>query len=377
MNDKPQNDSIIDEFIPSCDELNYLVALNGSESFKRHFRILFSHLKSFEKIYNATENMLKGVPGLAKMSVNALLRIRGKYKPGMGMDRLQGKNVRLMTYWDADYPKKLREIELPPPLLYVEGDIKYDFDLSIGIVGTRRTGNYGLDQAQRFGKKLAQLGFTVISGGASGIDGRAHTGALESDGKTFAVFGCGIDMLFPQNHGKLFSRIAENGALISEFPPGSPPEPFRFPLRNRIIAGMSRGVLVVQAPIKSGALITSEYAMEMGREVMAVPGPVNNPTSEGSNQLICDGATMVQSPDDILNVYKLMLQDRKEEIKLPKLEEGKQKIIETIGWEGKHIDDLTHELEIPVNVLSGLLLRLHLDGYIKEVGGKRYVRIAP
>ncbi|MFH1515999.1 MAG: DNA-processing protein DprA [bacterium] len=372
-----QKNSKVENFIPSCDDLNYLVALNGSESFKRNFRMLFSHFKSLERIYNATEDMLNGVPGLAKQSVAALLRIRSKYKPGMGMERLQGKNVRLVTFWDEDYPDKMREIELPPPLLYVKGEIKYDFDLSVAIVGTRQTGNYGLDQSHRFGKKLAHLGFTIISGGAAGIDSKAHVGALESDGRTFAVFGCGIDISFPQNHEKLFDRITKNGALISEFPPGSPPEPYRFPLRNRIIAGMSRGVLVVQAPKKSGALITSEYANEMGREVMAIPGPVNNPKSEGSNQLICDGATMVQSPDDILNIYKLMLCDRKEDIKLPNLDKGNRKIIEAIGWEPKHIDEIAHELNVPVNILSGLMLRLHLDGYIKELSGKRYVRIAP
>lgn len=361
----------------SSDELNYLVALNGSESFKRNFKRLFDHFKSFKNIYNATEGSLKSIPGLAKQSVTALLKIKNKFKPGLGMERIQGKNVRLVTYWDKDYPEKLREAHLPPPLLYIGGDITYDYDLSIGIVGTRRTGRYGREQSYKFGRDLAGMGFTIISGGASGVDSEAHKGAMDAGGKTFAVFGSGIDVAFPQSNVSLFKRITENGALISEFPPGSQPEPYRFPVRNRIIAGMSRGIFVIQAPLRSGALITSDYAMELGREIMAIPDRIDNPNAKGTNQLICDGASMILSIDDILGVFKLVMQKREMKLTLPPLEGVNKKLVETIGWESKHIDDIAVESKIPISELSGLMLKLQMDGYVKELSGKRFVRLAP
>lgn len=370
-------ETTFEHFTVSSGELNYLVALNGSESFKRNFKLLFEHFKTFENIYNATEDKLKGVPGLARQSVTALLKVKRQFKPGLGMERIQGKNVRLVTFWDSDYPEKLREALLPPPLLYVRGNVEYDFDLSLGIVGTRRADRYGREQSHKFAKGLAQMGFTIMSGGASGIDSEAHKGAIESGGKTIAVFGSGIDITFPQSNENLFNRIAENGALISEFPPGSQPEPYRFPVRNRIIAGLSRGILVVQAPERSGALITSDYAMELGREIMAIPDRIDNPNAKGTNQLICDGASMILTIDDILGVFKLVMQKREHKISLPPLDDLRQKIVESIGWESKHIDDIAVESKIPISQLSGLMLELQLDGYVKELGGKRYVRLAP
>ncbi len=361
----------------SSGEMNYLVALNASESFKRNFNLLLGHFKTFENIYNATEGNLKGVPGLARQSVTALLKIKRQFKPGLGMERIQGKNVRLVTFWDRDYPEKLREALLPPPLLYVIGDVVYDFELSLGIVGTRRAGRYGREQSYRFARDLTRLGFTIMSGGASGIDSEAHKGAIESGGKTIAVFGSGIDITFPQSNEQLFRRIAANGALISEFPPGSQPEPYRFPVRNRIIAGLSRGILVVQAPERSGALITSDYAMELGREIMAIPDRIDNPNAKGTNQLISDGATMILTIDDILGVLNLVMQKREKKISLPPLDEISQRIVESIGWESKHIDDIAVESKIPISKLSGLMLKLQMDGYVKELAGKRYVRLAP
>jgi len=377
MKNNSDAETTFEHITVSSGEMNYLVALNGSESFKRNFKLLLEHFKTFENIYNATEDKLKGVPGLARQSVTALLKVKRQFKPGLGMERIQGKNVRLVTFWDRDYPEKLREALLPPPLLYVRGDVEYDFELSLGIVGTRRASRYGREQSYRFAKELARMGFTIISGGASGIDSEAHKGAIEAGGKTIAVFGSGIDITFPQSNENLFNRIAENGALISEFPPGSQPEPYRFPVRNRIIAGLSRGILVIQAPERSGALITSDYAMELGREIMAIPDRIDNPNAKGTNQLICDGASLILTIDDILGVFKLVMQKREKMVSLPPLDEISQRIVESIGWESKHIDEIAVESKIPISELSGLMLRLQMDGYVKEVSGKRYVRLAP
>jgi DNA processing protein len=363
------------EIIFSHEEMSYLSALNASDSFKRNFKVLYDRFKSFRRIYEAKEDDLKGIPELRIKSSDSITSIRSKFKPGLGFDRLQGKDVRLVTYWDADYPESLRNVRNAPPLLYVAGNPKYDFALSISIVGTRRAGQYGRKQAFRFSKELSELGFTIISGGASGIDSEAHRGCLEANGRTFAIFGSGIDVVFPAENRKLFKSIASTGALVSEFPPGTPPEPFRFPVRNRIIAGMSRGVLVVEASQKSGALITSEFAIEMCRDVMAIPGQIDNPNSAGVNQLIRDGAFMILSTEDILSVFNLALQKRIKTENLPPLSELQRKVVNAVGYEPKHVDDIAIEMKIPVSDLSGLLLSLQIDGHVKELAGKRYVRI--
>ena len=355
--------------------MSYLVALNASESFKRNFKTLYDRFKSFQKIYEAKEDDLKGIPELRVRSLDSLLSIRSKFKPGLGFDRLQGRDVHLVTYWDSEYPESLRNIHNAPPLLYVCGDLKYDFALSIAIVGTRRAGQYGRNQGYKLAKELSEMGFTVISGGASGIDSEAHKGCLDANGRTFAIFGSGIDMVFPSENRKLFKTISSKGALVSEFPPGTPPEPFRFPVRNRIIAGMSRGLLVVEASQKSGALITAEFAIEMGRDVMAIPGQIDNPNAAGVNQLIRDGAFMILSAEDVLSVFNLALQKRIKTENLPPLSEMQRKVVNAVGYEPKHVDDIAIEMKIPVSDMLGLLLGLQIDGHVKELVGKRYVRI--
>jgi DNA processing protein len=366
-------------YIPelTSDEVNYFVALNGSESFKRNFKTLLDHFKSFRKIYFSTEDDFRGIPGLGSQTVTALAKIKELFKPGLGMDRIQGKEIRILTFWDTDYPSCLKEVQSPPPLLYVKGNISYDFSLSIGIVGTRQANRYGREQAFRFARDLASLGFTVISGGASGIDSEAHKGVIEAHGKTFAVFGSGIDVIFPAHHKDLFNSISQKGALISEFPPGIAPEPFRFPIRNRIIAGLSRNTMVIQAPVKSGALITCNYALELGREVMALPGRIDDPAAQGTNLLIRDGARIILDIDDILTAYHVIVEKSQVQLPLGKLDPTQQKIIDAIGWEPRHIDDIAVELNIPVSSLSALILTMQMDGYVKELAGKRYIRLAP
>ena len=365
------------DFILTSEEMEYLVALNASESFKRNFLKLIEHFGTFKRVYHAGQTELKGVPGFCSRSVEAVSRVRDNFKPGFGMERIAKKNIRLTTWWDSDYPGALRTIPEPPPLLYVRGDLSYEFELSISIVGTRRASRYGIEQARRFGKELGQIGFTIISGGAAGIDAEAHKGALESDGKTIAVFGSGIDVSFPASHARLFDEIAKKGAIITEFPPGTPPEPYRFPVRNRIISGLGRGVLVIQAPEKSGALITAEYAMEHGREVMAIPGRNDNPFCRGTNLLIRDGAKMVLDPEDVPAIYNLIVEKtKKREKPLPKLDDVSRRILDNVGWEPCHIDELARQIGMPVSELSAKLLKMLMDGYVKELPGKRYVRIA-
>jgi len=363
------------EYILTEEEKEYLVALNASESFKKNFRKLIEHFGSLKGVYQAGQTELKGVSCLCSRSIDAILKIRENFKVGFGMERIKKKDISLVSWWDTDYPSALRTIAEPPPLLYVRGNPSYEYELSISIVGTRRASRHGIEQAHRFGKELGSLGFTIISGGASGIDVEAHKGALEANAKTLAVFGSGIDVYFPANHARLFDKIAEKGALITEFPPGTPPEPYRFPVRNRIISGLTKGVLVVQAPERSGALITAEYAAEQGREVMALPGRNDNPFCRGANLLLRDGAKMVLDPEDIPAIYNLLIIKRvNKEKKLPELDEVSKRIIDAMGWEPCHIDELSRQTGIPVSELSSKLLGMLMDEHVRELPGKRYVR---
>ena len=371
------NTKIERSFTLTNEDYDYLSALNASESFKRNFLKLAAHFSSLERMYHATETELKGVSSFSSQSASTISKIKDIYKPGYGQNRIANKDVRLISYWDEGYPPSLRMISEPPPLLYVKGDIHYEYELSLAIVGTRRMNRYGAEQARRFGRELGALGFTIISGGATGIDAEAHRGAIESGGNTFAVFGSGIDVCFPANHASLFREISSHGAIISEFPPGTPPEPYRFPIRNRIIAGLARGTLIIQAPSKSGALITAEYALEAGREVMALPGRIDDQFSLGTNQLIRDGARLILDPEDIPALYNLLIEKRQEKRKpLPELDEAGKKILEAMGWESWHVDDLSRESGIPVFILLGTLLKMQMDGYLRDLPGKRYIRIS-
>jgi DNA processing protein len=206
----------------------------------------------------------------------------------------------------SDYPEYLKEIFDPPTVLYYFGDVKPD-DVCMGIVGSRKSSEYGKNTAKSFASKLSQNGFAVVSGMARGIDTKAHEGALESEGKTYAIIGSGLDIVYPPENKKLMQKIIDNGAVISEFPPGTKPNPYNFPIRNRIISGMSLGVIVVEAGLRSGSLITANLALEQGRDVFAVPGNINRIINKGSNKLIKEGAKLVENIDDILEEYKTFI----------------------------------------------------------------------
>jgi DNA processing protein len=220
------------------------------------------------------------------------------------------KNIGILTLDDEAYPTRLKYISEPPIILFYKGVLP-DFGKmpAIGVVGTRKATGYGLGVACDFGKQLSVCGGLVVSGGAAGIDSAALKGALEAEGQTVAVLGCGVDVVYPRNNRKLFTDIQERGCLLSEYLPGTEPKPWQFPERNRIISGLSNGVLVIEAPAKSGALITAKDALEQGRDVYAVPANIDMPTCEGSNALLGDGAAAVFTGWDILKVYAAQYPD--------------------------------------------------------------------
>lgn len=291
-----------------------------------------------------------------------------------------------------DYPGALSALPQPPPVLYVRGHLELLHRPGIAVIGTRAHSTYGRDATVAFVVGLARAGYTIISGLARGIDGIAHSTALEIGGDTIGVLGTGIDVPYPPEHEQLIRAVAEHGCLISEFPNGTPPRKWHFPQRNRIIAGLSRGVLVVEAPEHSGAMNTAQHALEEGKEVFAVPGPIHNPTSQGTNRLIKEGAALVTCAADILRILEsrtgeplpeplaagLDIDDL--ETRLAREPDAGASELARRVWNAlddavRGVDDLTDELGAAPEALSAALLELELAGLIERRPGPRYARV--
>jgi DNA processing protein len=281
----------------------------------------------------------------------------------------------ILTLGDDAYPKRLKDIYDPPALLYVKGELRREDELAVAIVGSRKTSPYGRWFTEKISQDLAGHGVTIVSGLARGIDSVAHMGALEGGGRTIAVLGCGIDVIYPSENRDLFHQIVGHGAVLSEFPMGSRPEGGHFPRRNRVISGLSIGVVIVQASAKSGSLITAKYALEQGREVFAVPGNVGAEGSRGTNQLIKEGAKLVESSADILE--EVLPQWRREGETAQKAEApghglvgGEKILFELLGETPLHIDAVIRESKLDPGNVSSLLLNLELKGLISQWPGK-------
>ena len=244
--------------------------------------------------------LLNFLHGLNPNFSSELSRILDSSEFESDLEKCQKSNIRILSILDSDYPSNLTTIYDPPLILYVKGQILSEDQFAIAIVGSRRPSVYGIRMAAQFSSELSERGITIISGFARGIDGEAHRSALRSKGRTIAVLGCGLDVIYPKEHAELYQKISENGAIVSEFPLGTSPQAYNFPKRNRIITGLSMGVLVVEASQRSGSLITASIATEEGREVYAVPGQIDVVTAQGTNHLIQNGAKLVMSVDDIL-----------------------------------------------------------------------------
>ena len=266
-------------------------------------RLLAEHFGPVERVFEASEEEVRRTlgPRYGTAEVVAGIRAMANGKAAAReVSRAAEIGAEIMTLADPGYPRLLKEIHQPPPVLYLKGALLPEDEAAVAIVGTRSASPYGLTNARWFGEELARCGVTVVSGLAEGIDRQAHEGALEGRGRTIAVVGHGLSMVYPPQHRELADRVARSGCLLSEFPIWMQPVPMNFPRRNRVIAGLSLGTLVVEAPAKSGALITAREAMEQGREVFAMPGPISSPQSRGTHGLLRDGAKMVCQVQDIL-----------------------------------------------------------------------------
>ncbi len=303
------------------------------------------------------------------------------------------EKIDIITFFDNKFPVPLAEIPDSPVVLYVNSIKGWaNSNLSMAIVGSRRASMYGISIAMNFASRLAGLGINIVSGMARGIDSSAHRGALMTDGRTTAVLGCGLSHIYPPENRRLFEEIVSYGAVISEFPMKTPPFAYNFPRRNRIISGLSLGVIVVEAAVRSGALITADFALEQGREVFAVPGKVDNPYAKGTNNLIQQGAKLVTCIEDILDELKpqLKLHIKKESNPKDKVfEEGERKECSFINdltnqeqkvytclpsQVGIHIDMLVDKCGLPLPLVSSILLRLEIKGIVKQLPGKIFVR---
>lgn len=341
-------------------------------------RQLVEHLGSPEKVLSASPQVLSRVPGLGEKGVTSITHQAHKIEIDRDLKRIEELDIEVISYKDPRYPVNLKNIFDPPFLLYVRGTLEeQDLD-ALAIVGTRRATVYGKLTARRLARDLAREGVTVVSGMARGIDTEAHRGALEAGGRTIAVLGCGLDIVYPPENRGLMEEIIKKGAVISEFSLGEEPQAPHFPQRNRIISGLSKGVLVVEAPLKSGALITANFALDQGRDVFAVPGNISNPNSHGTNGLIKEGAKLVESMEDVLEElnFSELAQLKKEKIKdkNPSLSPEEKKIFNLLKDEPSHIDLLVKLSRFQASKVGELLMRLQIKSLVRELPGKLFCK---
>jgi DNA processing protein len=324
--------------------------------------------------WHASDAQLQQAGLEAKPRTN-LLQQRAHLDLDEEMKRVEQAGAWLLTLVDEAYPPLLKELPDPPLLLYVRGSLLPVDHSALSVVGTRKATHYGLEAAYKLSGALAKQGVTVVSGLAHGIDTAAHRGALNAGGRTIAVLGCGIDHIYPADNRDLANDIVQNGALISEFPLGAPPEARNFPRRNRIISGIALGVLVVEAPEGSGALITADMAAEQGREVFAVPGNIFNPASRGSNHLIQDGAKLVMSATDImdeLSIAYTRVEAKTITERVVPANGTEAQVLSHLSADPLHVDDLARASGLPIAEITSTLTILELKGLARKVGPMQY-----
>ncbi len=360
-------------------------------------RALLHHFGSVERIYAADEHAYREIDVLSRYDLHHLMN-KNTDKAERIIDDCAKKGIRIITMQDVAYPDRLKQISMPPPVLYMRGvEIDIDDEVAIAMVGTRDATSYGLRASEKIAGEIASGGGLIVSGLARGIDATAHRAALNAGGKTIAVLGCGVDVCYPRENKKLFESIICDGMVISEFPPGTEPHRSNFPRRNRVISGISVGTVVVEAPRKSGALITAGLAVEQDRDVFAVVGSIFSPSSEGPNKLICEGARPVISGRDVLLEYEFAFPHRikmseigrssineKEEIKndtpprvlskefLLKFSDDERQIISAIGSQALRADEISQRCGFAPQKVLSLLTLLEISGHVTQQAGSLF-----
>jgi DNA processing protein len=355
-------------------ELKYWVALNRIPGIGRvRCSLLLKRFGTLEQAWQAGPGELRA-SGLEERIVGQIVRQRPQIDPDEELERLSRHGVRALTWDDPAYPPRLKEIYDPPPLLYVRGAPLEGDEWAVAVVGTRRPTPYGRQVAEELAFGLASNGVSVVSGLARGIDAIAHRAALEAGSRTIAVLACGLDIVYPREHAKLAQEIMERGTLVSDYAMGTEPRGDYFPRRNRIMSGLSLGALVVEADVKSGALITARLALEQNREVFAVPGSIFSAQSRGTNSLIQDGANLVLRVEDVLEELNLTMVPQQAEMKeLIPATDTEADLFRYISKEPVHIDELCRQSGFPASAVSSLLTMLELKGLVRQMGPTSYV----
>ena len=345
-------------------------------------RQLLEYFGDAPAILNASREQLLKVQGIGVDVADAISSWESGIDLAGELRRIQEFGCHVLTQADENYPELLRQIYDPPIVLYVRGQLTAKDKNAVALVGSRQTTHYGLEVARKLAYQLGYVGVTVVSGGARGIDTASHQGALTAKGRTVAVLGTGINIVFPAENAELYERIAGNGAVITQFPFNRPADKQSFPIRNRIVAGMTLGTVVVEANITSGALITANFATEYGRQVFAVPGRIDSPRSKGCHELIKKGAKLCEGAEDILSEFEYLFPPSNrppapnETGTLPALalSENEQKLVACVGKDETTIDEIIRKSGLPASAASATLLGLELKRVLKQLPGKLYVR---
>jgi len=347
----------------------------------RTYKALVECFGSPEAIFNASRKDLEAVQGIGEKLSHAVTEEAKNVDISSEIKLAQEKNVQIIPYTSEQYPKYLKNIYDPPLVLYVKGSLLDTDAIAIAVVGARRCTYYGLSQAERFSRLLAQKGFCIVSGMARGIDSAAHRGAILSHGRTIAVLGCGLGTMYPQENIELAEKIAEHGAIISEFSMKTPPDYRNFPPRNRIISGLSLGVLVVESALNSGSLITAQWALEQGKEVFAIPGNIDSVYSRGSHKLIKEGAKLVEDINDIIQelgpigeTLNACDEPETKDTRSITLNSQEKKIFSLLSSSPIDIDEIIQTTGLPTSVVSSTLMILEIRKIVKQLSGKRFVK---
>jgi DNA processing protein len=356
-------------------ETRYLVALSlireiGPITQRR----LLKRFKTAEAVFSGSRDELLSVEGIGPARARAIRAFKDWDKVDEILKSAEKEEIDIVSINDEEYPNALKQIEDSPIIIYKRGSLRRDDRFAIAVVGSRRPTEYGLRVTDIIAGELAEAGFTIVSGLARGIDTQAHKAALLRGGRTIAVLGSGIDIPYPPENLGLMRRIERSGAVITEFPPGTKPERGNFPVRNRIISALAMGVLVVEAPSDSGALITARFAMEQGKEVFAVPGMITTGSFQGVHSLLKQGATLVESASDIIRELAPQLKGFIKESRKRKIEltEDEKILVSHLSKEPMHVDVLTRQSRLPLNKVLSIITTLELKGVVKQTEGKRF-----
>ncbi|MCI1274211.1 MAG: DNA-processing protein DprA [Clostridiaceae bacterium] len=357
----------------------YWIGFSSIESIDSAFVLrLYNYTGDIEKAFNISRDEITNIDGLSVKKAENFLRARDKVDLEKSFDLVKNRGIKFLTFEDEKYPKLLKNIIDPPAVLYYKGDLSLcNFDRTLAVVGSRKATYNGKEALKYVISQLQNTDICIVSGLASGIDSCAHTSAIENNLKTIGVIASGFDFVYPSGNKGLYEKIENGfGAIFTEYYPTFEPLKFRFPQRNRIVTGLSYGTLVVEASLKSGALISANLTLEQGRELMCIPGLITNPNTQGIYKLIKNGATIVTTSDDILEALNWEIQrGQAVQLKLDDLDDNELKIFETISLEDKNVDEISNNTGLDVSDILSYLTIMELKGIIEKVEGDRYKKV--